>query len=337
MKRIFTILAALLITAVVFAQVPQFYVYQAVVRDNFDNQLMQNTVIYMRISFVQGSPTGTSVYVETQRNLCTNGNGVVTVFIGTGSVVYGNFANIDWSDGPYFIKSEISFDGIFYVVTMTDELSAVPYAMFAKRTEFGGYSHMVVFYNPGVYSFNISKDANYMIEVWGGGGGGGFYCDNSLQNFSGCGGGGGGYAKCFYHYTSGDSLYITIKVGAGGVGASTQFGGNGENGGTSSFSNKVSAEGGMGGIGLCSIGSTGLFGNCFSSGGDPIFGDVGIQGGTGNYDFGGDSPNGGSGGVQGANGLADGKSPGGGGAWGRLPDCNGYCGNGAEGRIVIYW
>ena len=58
MKRLFTIIAAVLITAHLFAQAPESMSYQAVVRDN-NNNLMANTAIGMQISILQGSITGT--------------------------------------------------------------------------------------------------------------------------------------------------------------------------------------------------------------------------------------------------------------------------------------
>ena len=65
MKKIITICAALFITASVFAQAPEKMSYQAVVRDASDN-LITNTQIGMQISILQGSASGTAVYVETQ-------------------------------------------------------------------------------------------------------------------------------------------------------------------------------------------------------------------------------------------------------------------------------
>ena len=70
MKKIFTIMTAVLITASVFlpqqasAQAPEKMSYQAVVRDASDN-LVTNQAVGMQISILQGSETGTAVYTET--------------------------------------------------------------------------------------------------------------------------------------------------------------------------------------------------------------------------------------------------------------------------------
>lgn len=62
MKKIFTLLAAGLITSTIWAQSPQKMSYQAVIRDA-GGTIVTNQV-GMRISILQS--TGTAVYVETQ-------------------------------------------------------------------------------------------------------------------------------------------------------------------------------------------------------------------------------------------------------------------------------
>ncbi len=95
MKKIFSIIAGLLLTASVFAQAPQKMSYQAVIR-NSSKALITSTPVGMKISILKGSATGTAVYVETQ-TATTNANGLVSVEIGSGTVVTGTFAGIDWA------------------------------------------------------------------------------------------------------------------------------------------------------------------------------------------------------------------------------------------------
>ena len=110
MKKLITILALLLINSVLVAftpVVPEKMSYQAVVR-NSSNQLVANQAVGLKISILQTSATGTVVYAETQTPT-TNANGLFNVSIGTGIVVSGTFAAIDWSKGPFFIKTEIDY------------------------------------------------------------------------------------------------------------------------------------------------------------------------------------------------------------------------------------
>ncbi|MGI6323621.1 MAG: LamG-like jellyroll fold domain-containing protein [Bacteroidales bacterium] len=134
MKRVFTFMVAVLLTAIIFAQSPEKMSYQAVIR-NSNNQLVTNQTIGMRISILQGSPGGTAVYVEIQEPV-SNANGLVSLEIGSGSVVSGNFSSIDWANGTYFIKTETDLNGgINYTITSTSQLLSVPYALHAKTAE----------------------------------------------------------------------------------------------------------------------------------------------------------------------------------------------------------
>ncbi len=135
MKNIFTIMIAVLLTASVFAQSPDKMSYQAVVRDVGD-VLVINTTVGMQISILQGSPTGTAVYVETQTPT-TNTNGLLSIEIGTGTIVSGDFTTINWSAGPYFIMTETDpLGGTAYTITGTSQLLSVPYAIHATKAEY---------------------------------------------------------------------------------------------------------------------------------------------------------------------------------------------------------
>lgn len=134
MRKLFIILSIVLLTASVFAQSPEKISYQAVIR-NSSNALVTSIPVGMRISILRGSPVGTAVYVETQTPT-TNSNGLVSIEIGTGTVVIGNFATIDWANGTYFIKTETDpTGGLNYTIVGTNQLLSVPYALHAKTAE----------------------------------------------------------------------------------------------------------------------------------------------------------------------------------------------------------
>ncbi|VXB35314.1 conserved exported hypothetical protein [Flavobacterium sp. 9AF] len=113
-----------------YSQSPQGFTYQAIIRDG-GNALVASAPIGMRISVLQTTSTGTAVYVETQ-NPTSNANGLVTLTVGTGTVVSGSMATIDWSAGPYFIKTETDpTGGTSYTIVGTSQIMSVPYALYA--------------------------------------------------------------------------------------------------------------------------------------------------------------------------------------------------------------
>ncbi len=130
MKRILITLALFFsVIAASFAQAPQKFSYQAVVR-NESNTLVRGTV-GVRVSILQGGVNGPVVYQETHTTT-TNINGLMTLEIGGGAVLSGDFASIDWADGPYFLKTETDPNGgTNYTIEGTQQLLSVPYALYA--------------------------------------------------------------------------------------------------------------------------------------------------------------------------------------------------------------
>ena len=130
----YTTVGALLLTISSFAQSPEKMSYQAVIR-NAANALVTNQQVGMQISILQGS---TAVYEETQTPT-SNTNGLVTLEIGTGTIVSGTFSSIDWSADTYFIKIETDpAGGTNYTITGTSQLLSVPFALYAKTSSDAG-------------------------------------------------------------------------------------------------------------------------------------------------------------------------------------------------------
>ncbi len=134
MKKVYTLFTALFIALNVFSQSPNKISYQAVVR-NASGVLMSNQIAGFRISILQGATTGSSVYTETHTST-TNVNGLVSIEIGGGSPQNGTFNNIDWANGPFFIKTETDpTGGANYTISGISQLLSVPYALHAKTAE----------------------------------------------------------------------------------------------------------------------------------------------------------------------------------------------------------
>lgn len=130
--KLFLLLLFICNSQYLIAQVPQKMSYQAVVR-NTDNALIVNHPVGMRISILQGSANGVSVYTETQTTT-TNSNGLTSIIIGNGSVVSGSLSTINWATGNYFIKSEIDpTGGTNYSIDGASQLLSVPYALFSAN------------------------------------------------------------------------------------------------------------------------------------------------------------------------------------------------------------
>ncbi|MBE0654383.1 MAG: tail fiber domain-containing protein [Bacteroidales bacterium] len=110
--------------------------YQAVIRDAGSN-LVNNQPIGIKVSILQGTDKGNTVFAEVfNPNPETNANGLLTIEIGGGDPVSGNFSDIDWSKGPYFIKTEVDpSGGIAYSIEGISQLLSVPFALHAKTVE----------------------------------------------------------------------------------------------------------------------------------------------------------------------------------------------------------
>jgi hypothetical protein len=126
----------LIFTAFWFAlqgQSPDKFSYQSVVRDA-QNNIVANSNVGVRISLIQGSATGTIVYIETHAAQ-TNSNGLFTIEVGSGTIQNGSFSNINWGQGPYYSKTEIDPNGgTNYSITGTSQMLSVPYALYAKNS-----------------------------------------------------------------------------------------------------------------------------------------------------------------------------------------------------------
>jgi hypothetical protein len=142
MKKLYYILTLLLCSSSLFGQSPELMSYQAIIR-NASDQLVVNQNVGVRISILQGSETGSTVYTETHTE-STNDNGLVTLNIGAGNTS-DDFSNIDWGNGTYFIKSETDpTGGTNYSIEGTSQLLSVPYALYAKSSGNSGGSPVTV-------------------------------------------------------------------------------------------------------------------------------------------------------------------------------------------------
>ncbi len=126
MKTTITSLIFVIVTLCTFAQTPQSFNYQAVLRDASGN-ILANQNIEIQVDILQGSASGSAILSETH-STTTNNFGLVNLTVG--SISSTDLSNIDWTDGPFFIQ--ISVDG---TIMGTSQLLSVPFAMHAITVE----------------------------------------------------------------------------------------------------------------------------------------------------------------------------------------------------------
>ena len=144
-------MALVVLSTLVFAQPPQKMSYQCVVR-NAGGTLVTNQSVRIRISILQGTSSGTVIYTETQTPTA-NANGLVSIEIGGET----GFDAIDWSSGPYFLKTETDpSGGTNYTISGTSQLLSVPYALFSTKAQTADYNNLTNLPNLAGYLTNES-------------------------------------------------------------------------------------------------------------------------------------------------------------------------------------
>ena len=173
------------------------------------------------------------------------------------------------------------------------------------------------FDQPGTYIWKVPPGVySICIEVWGGGASGNYYG----------GGSGGGYGYQCFTVNPGTDYLVTVGNGGSGNGNPNLNSSAGTNGGTSSFSNFISATGGT----ICTSTSSGIGGSSTAT--------YNISGGVGPFWSNTSNATGGNGanGANGGSGLnTSGSTPSGGGA--PCPFSFNGASAGGNGRVVIYW
>ena len=129
MKNLLYIL--LLIPFGVLAQTPQGFKYQAVIR-TANGSLLTNQQVAIKTSLISGSALGNVDYSE-QHNVATNGYGVASFTVGSGTLITGTYTAVNWSANDYFLKTELDIqnNGNFQLMG-TSQILSVPYASHAN-------------------------------------------------------------------------------------------------------------------------------------------------------------------------------------------------------------
>lgn len=131
MKKLIIIAGMSMMTVHLAAQVPESIRYQAVIRDH-DHAVIADRQIGLHVIIARDMEATTIVYAESHTTT-TGSSGMAIIEIGTGSVESGIFTDIDWSSGPYYVKTEIDpSGGTAYSLAGAGQMLSVPYAFYAK-------------------------------------------------------------------------------------------------------------------------------------------------------------------------------------------------------------
>jgi len=131
MKKLFiTTLIVISIGLTVGAQAPESFKYQAVLRDARGN-IKANSSADITIDILQGGAGGASVYTESHE-VTTDVFGLINLELGKGTSSSGDFSEINWGAGIYFVK--VTVDGL---AMGTGQLLSVPYALYATKSANG--------------------------------------------------------------------------------------------------------------------------------------------------------------------------------------------------------
>ncbi len=141
MKKLLFIAIVIFWTSMMMAQYGNNgFNYKALITQNGNPVANQN--VTLRLTILQGS---NSDYQETHATT-TDANGIVSVVVGEGNVVSGNFDNIQWQ-GLKNLKVEIKIGNGSYQNYGTNELKSVPYAKFANQAIFAANAGSMDFGN----------------------------------------------------------------------------------------------------------------------------------------------------------------------------------------------
>jgi len=133
MRTLLSFITLLLFCTSAFSQTPQAFQYQAVLRYD-DGNPITNTDVNLKVSILSDTVQNVIEYSEIQ-NTITDNFGRVNLQVGEGEILIGDFAEINWGLGQYFIRIEFDpLGGTAYQLLGQSQLLSVPYAQYANHS-----------------------------------------------------------------------------------------------------------------------------------------------------------------------------------------------------------
>lgn len=131
-KTFFTLIICCFTGMQIYAQSPDSFQYQALVRNN-TGEILTNTNATVSFKIHKGTTNGDIIFSETHQTT-SSATGIISLQIGKGTAGHARIEQINWADGPYFIETEINYDeGTINIGTQ--QLMSVPFAKYAKNAE----------------------------------------------------------------------------------------------------------------------------------------------------------------------------------------------------------
>jgi hypothetical protein len=275
-SSVILLIACCVVPAFSFAQAPQAFKYQSIVRDVAGNP-MASSAISIRASVHDLTATGTIVYQETH-TVTTNSFGLINLELGNGTIVIGTFNSIAWGTGSKWMEIEADL-GSGYVTMGTSQLLSVPYAL---------------------YSGNGTPGADGATGNTGATGAAGIDGTNGLAGDIGATGVAGATGAAGTNGTNG-TTGATGTAGTNGINGSTGATGTA---GTNGINGATGATGTAGTNGINgNTGATGTQGNTGATGSNGIAGATGSAGTNGTNGTNGSTGATGTNGINGATGA----------------------------------
>ncbi len=131
MKKLMIVAGMTVMTVHLASQAPESIRYQSVIRDH-NHAVIPDQQIGLHVIIARDVEASIVVYAESHTTT-TGPSGIADIEIGTGSAESGLFTDIDWSSGPYYVRTEIDpAGGTDYSLSGTGQLLSTPYAFYAK-------------------------------------------------------------------------------------------------------------------------------------------------------------------------------------------------------------
>jgi len=165
MKKFFYTLSLLLLGTIFFAQTPQAFKYQSIIR-NGAGELVVNQNVGIQLSILEGSESGTPVYTETW-NVTTNQFGLVSLNVGKGTTS-DDFSAVSWGTNSYYLQVAVDVSGgKSYTVMGASQLLSVPYALYSNESGNGTSQWLnnesTIYYNDGNVGVGTSTPSGKLV------------------------------------------------------------------------------------------------------------------------------------------------------------------------------